>query len=293
VPPTTLARIADVVLRKADDLVGKLGAPVGIWSYKPYHSLGDDFLQNYLGMIGLPMDMYASFPEGRKSVILTAQAASDPDIVAKMEKQLRSGGDVLVTAGLVKAIPDKIADICELRVTDLKALVDDFGRYGKSTREILIPQIRYMTNDSWEVISAGRPLSGGVSGFPLLHKALYSGGYLYVLAVPDDPGQLYDLPEGVLNELRRIVSRDMDLYLEGPAKVSLFLYDNKTVIVENFNDTPVDVRLVGDPTLTRFVDLENGEVVPASAPQGPFVRTPKARAAVSLPAHSYRAFRYE
>lgn len=42
---------------------------------------------------------------------------------------------------------------------------------------------------------------------PLLHKALYSGGYLYVLAVPDDPGQLYDLPEGVLNELRRIVSR--------------------------------------------------------------------------------------
>jgi hypothetical protein len=293
VTPTTMARIADVVLRQADELVGKLGNPVGLWSYKPYHSLGDDFLQNYLGMIGLPMDMYASFPQGRKCVLLTEQAASDPDIVAKMEQQLRSGGDVLVTAGLVKAIPDKIADICELRVTDLKALVDDFGRYGKSEREILIPQIRYMTNDSWEVISAGRPLTGGVSGYPLLHKALYSGGYLYVLAVPDDPGQLYDLPEGVLNELRRIVSRDLDLYLEGPAKVSLFLYDNKTAIVENYNDTPVEVRLVGDAALTRFTDLESGAVVPAAAQQGPFVRTPKARAAVTLPPHSYRAFRYE
>ena len=293
VTPTTMARIADVVLRQADELVGKLGNPVGIWSYKPYHSLGDDFLQNYFGMIGLPMDMYATFPEGRKSVILTAQAASDPDIVAKMEKQLRSGGDVLVTAGLVKAIPDKIADICELRVTDLKALVDDFGRYGKSGREILIPQIRYMTNDSWEVISAGRPLSGGVSGFPLLHKALYSGGYLYVLAVPDDPGQLYDLPEGVLNELRRIVSRDMDLYLEGPAKVSLFLYDNKTVIVENFNDTPVDVRLVGSPSLKLLTNLEDGQVLPFTPPAPGSRGRAQARAALTLPPHSYKAFRYE
>ncbi len=293
VTPTTMARIADVVLRKADELVGKLGTPVGIWSYKPYHSLGDDFLQNYFGMIGLPMDMYARFPEGRKSVILTQQAAADPDIVSKMERQLRSGGDVLITAGLLKAIPDKIADICELRCTDLKAIVDDFGRYGKSGREILIPQIRYLTNDSWEVISAGRPLSGGVSGFPLLHKAKYSGGYLYVLAVPDDPGQLYDLPVPVLNELRRILSRDMDLYLEGPAKVSLFLYDNKTVIVENFNDTPVDVCLVGDASLKRFTDLENGEVLSASAPEAVSRRTPQSRTAFTLPPHSYRAFRYE
>jgi hypothetical protein len=295
VTPTTMARIADVVLRQADELALKLGEPVGIWSYKPYHSLGEDFLQNYFGMIGLPMDMYASFPEGRGTVLLTEQAAADPDIVSKMERQLRSGGDVVITTGLLKAIPEKIADICELRCTDLKALVNDFGRYGKSDRDILIPQIRYLTNDSWEVISAGRPLTGGVSGFPLLHKAKYSGGYLYVLAVPDDPGNLYDLPEGVLNELRRIVSRDVDLYLEGPAKVSIFLYDNHTVIVENFNDTPVDVRLVGSGSLKQYTDLESGVVLEAvSAPANPWMRTaPQSRTALSLPPHSYRAFRYE
>ena len=291
VTPTTMARIADVVLRQADELVGKLGNPVGLWSYKPFHSLGEDFLQNYLGMIGLPMDMYATFPEGRKCVLLTEQAASDPDIVAKMEKQLRSGGDVLITTGLLKAIPDKIADICELRCTDLKAIVNDFGRYGKSGRDILIPQIRYLTNDSWEVISAGRPLTGGVSGFPLLHKALYSGGYLYVLAVPDDPGQLYDLPEGVLNELRRIVSRDLDLYLQGPSKVSLFLYDNKTVVVENFNDTPVEVALVGDGSLTGFTDLESGEKPQVAVTEGRFASY--TQLFLTLPPHSYRAFRYE
>jgi hypothetical protein len=86
------------VLRQADELTGKLGEPVGIYNYKPFHSLGEDSLQNYLGMIGLPMDMYSTFPEGRKTVLLTEQAASDPDIVAKMERQLRSGGDVLICA---------------------------------------------------------------------------------------------------------------------------------------------------------------------------------------------------
>ena len=293
VTPTTMARIADVVLRQADELTGKLGEPVGIYNYKPFHSLGEDFLQNYLGMIGLPMDMYSTFPEGRKTVLLTEQAASDPDIVAKMERQLRSGGDVLITTGLLKAIPEKIADIAELRCSDLKALVNDFGRYGQSGRDILIPQVRYLTNDSWEVISAGRPLTGGVSGYPVLHKAKYSGGYLYVLAVPDDPGNLYDFPTPVLNELRRILSRDLDLYLEGPAKVSLFLYDNKTVIVENFNDAPVDVRLVGGASLKAFTDLESGAVLPAEQIPGGYRRDPQAAAAFTLPAHSYRAFRYE
>ena len=302
VTPTTMARIADVVLRQADELVGKLGTPVGIWSYKPYHSVGDDFLQNYLGMVGLPMDMYPEFPEGRKVVLLTRQAAADPDIVGKMKRQLRNGGDVIITSGLLEAIPEKIADICELRCTGLKALVNDFGRYGRTERDILIPQIQYLTNDSWEVISAGRPLSGGVSGFPFLHRAKYSNGSLYVLAIPDDAGNLYDLPAPVLNEIRRIAGADLDLRLEGPAKVSLFLYDNHTVIVENFNDTPVDISLLGGAALKSLTDLENGEVLEATVPSAPAGyggfggfgprRAPDPRVSFTLPPHSYRAFRY-
>ena len=287
VTPTTMARIADVVLRQADELVGKLGTPVGIWAYKPYHSVGDDFLQNYLGMVGLPMDMYPEFPEDRKVVLLTRQAAADPDIVEKMKRQLRKGGDVIITSGLLEAIPDKIADICELRCTGLKALVNDFGRYGRTERDILIPQIQYLTNDSWEVISAGRPLSGGVSGYPFLHRAKYSNGSLYVVAIPDDFGNLYDLPAPVLNELRRVAGADFGLRLEGPAKVSLFLYDNQTAIVG----------------LKAFTDLENGETLEASVPKAPAGfggfggfgprRAPDPRVTLTLPPHTYRAFRYE
>ena len=290
--PSTMARIADVVLRQADELAGKLGNPVGISSFKAFHAPGEEFLQNYLGMIGLPMDMYSTFPQGRRTVLLTQQAAGDPGIADRIREQLRGGGDVVITTGLLKAIPEKIADICELRCSDLMAIVNDFGRYGKAERDILIPQLQYLTNDSWEVVSAGRPLSGGVSGYPILHRASYSRGTLYVLTVPDDFGNLYDYPAPALNEIRRHLCKDLDLYLEGPSKLSLFVYDNGTVIVENFNDEAVDAALVGYESLHRLTDLESGEEMVSVATVRDGGRPPR-RITFTVPAHSYRAFRYD
>ena len=296
ITPTTMARIADVTLRKADQLVGKLGNPIGIKSYKPFHALGEDFLQNYLGMIGLPMDMYPTFADDQKVMLLTEQAAGDKDIMTKIKGQLQRGRDVIITSGLLKAIPEKIAEVCELRCSDLKAIVNDFGRYGQSTRDILIPQVRYQTNDSWEVISAGRPLTGGVSGFPILHKAKYMNAYLYVLTIPDDMGSLYDYPSAALTEIRRVMSQDLDFYLDGPAKVSLFLYDNNTLIVENFNDAPVDVKLVCEPDrFKRLKNLDDQTRVEGKL-EDYYVGWHKKNAtkfAVSLKPHSYMAFSYE
>ena len=295
VTPSTMARIADITLRKADNLVGKLGNPIGIKSYKPFHTLGEDFLQNYLGMIGLPMDMYPTFASDQKMVLLTEQAAGDKDIMAKIRRQLDSGRDVIITSGLLKAIPEKIAEVCELRCSDLKAIVNDFGRYDKSLRDILIPQVRYQTNDSWEVISAGRPLTGGVSGFPILHKAKYTGGYLYVLTIPDDMGQLYDYPAAALTEIRRVMSQDLDFYLDGPAKVSLFLYDNHTLIVENFNDEPVDVELVCEPERFKCLTNLDDKTTVEGKLEDYYVGWHKKSAtkfAVSLKPHSYMAFKY-
>ena len=296
VTPTTMACIADVTLRKADELVGKLGNPVGIKSYKPFHALGEDFLQNYLGMIGLPMDMYPTFANNQKILLLTEQAADDKDIMQKIRAQLQRGRDVIITSGLLKAIPEKIAEVCELRCSDLKAMVNDFGRYGQSPRDILIPQVRYLTNDSWEVVSAGRPLTGGVSGFPILHKAKYLDAYLYVLTIPDDMGQLYDYPAGALTEIRRVMSQDLDFYLDGPSKVSLFLYDNHTLIVENFNDEPVEVKLVCEPDrFKRLKSLEDMTTVEGKL-ENYYVGWHKKNATkftVSLKPHSYMAFSYE
>ena len=259
ITPTTMARFASVTLRETDKLMGKLGNPIGLVSYKPYHSSGEDFLQNYLGMIGLPMDMYPKWVDGRKQILLTEQAAKDPQIVEKMKEQLRSGGDVIITTGLLKAIRDQIADICELYCGDLKAIVNDFGFSGKSEREFIIPQVKYFTNDAWEVISAGRPLTGGVSGYPILLRDTYSKGILFVLTIPDDYGNLYDYPAGALNIIRRAMSKDVGAYIEGPAKVALFPYDNRTLVVENFNDEAVSVNVVVNEKVSNLRNLLTGE----------------------------------
>ena len=259
VSPMTMARFASVTLQQTDKLVGQLGNPVGLVSYKPYHSSGEDFLQNYLGMIGLPMDMHPQFLSDRQQILLTEQAAKDPQIVDKIKAQLKKGGDVIITTGLLKAIREKIADVCELYCGDLKAIVNDFGWFGKSEREFIIPQVKYFTNDAWEVVSAGRPLSGGVSGYPILLRDTYSKGMLFVLTVPDDFGNLYDFPAGALNVIRRAMSKDVGAYIEGPSKVALFPYDNKTLVVENFNDEAVSLRVVINTKIGALRNLLTGE----------------------------------
>jgi len=298
VKPTTMARIAGVTLRQTDELVGKLGNPIGIRSMKCYHSRGEAFLQNYLGMIGLPMDMHPTFPTDQQVVLLTAQAAGDPNLIARIREQLMRGGDVVITTGLLKLEQQRLAEIIELQCGDLKALVNDFGRHGKSSRDVLIPQVQYYTNDSWEVVSAGRPLTGGVSGYPILHRGLYGNGNLYVLTIPDDFGQLYDYPQGALKEIRRTMSKGLDAYLDAPAKVSLFLYDNRTMVVENFNDEPVEVSIMMAEGQATIAELQTGKVIEPQpqqqAPAGFWGRMLPAEKAfrVVLPPHSYRGFSY-
>ena len=297
IQPTTMARIAGITLKRTDCLVEQLGDPIGIQSYKPFHFAGDDFLQNYLGMIGLPMDMQPIFPNDRQIVLLTAQAAGDPSIMNNIKQQLLSGKEVVITSGLLKAIPEKIAEIAELRCTDLKALVNDFGKHGKSTHNLLIPQVLYYTNDAWEMVSAGQPLTRGVSGYPIVLRAPYASGNLYVLTIPDDMGKLYDYPIGALNEIRRILSKGLDAYIEGPSKVALFLYDNQTLVVENFNDEPVDINIVMNEKIDKLTSLDrNGKAVQpqlAKFNSFPHNKQPLRHSfQITLMPHSYKAYKY-
>ena len=301
VTPSTMARFADVTLHQTDKLISQLGRPIGLASYKPYHSTGEEFLQNYLGMIGLPMDMYPQWQE-RQQILLTQQAAKDPQIVARIKTQLKKGGDVIITTGLLKAIKDQLADVCELECGDLKAIVNDFGWFGKSGREFIIPQVKYFTNDAWEVVSAGRPLNGGVSGYPILLRDTYSKGMLFVLTIPDDFGNLYDYPAGALNIIRRAMSKDVGAYIEGPSKVALFPYDNKTLVVENFNDETVSLRVVINSQVSTLRNLLTGQQLqPAQIPPvtgffryNRFFGYPDGSTVfdLQLPAHSYIGLGY-
>lgn len=288
--PQTIATLCSDVFTSIDKFVHKLGNPVGIQSYKCFNTSGEDFLQNWFGMMGLPMEMHPSFPEGQQVVLLTEQAKADPQLKQKIDAQLRKGGDVIVTTGLLKAVPEVIDQFAQFKVPG-DVLVNDFGRHGQTTKDILIPHVRYYTNDTWDIISAGRPLNNGTNGFPLMLRGKYSKGNIYVLAVPADFSDMYELPVGVLNQLRSIMSRDLKVRLEGPAKVSLFVYDNDTFIVESFLDEPVDVKVV-------FQNAAGGNAAKAAAPKvTDLVDNKKVECegnglSLTLQPHSYRVFSF-
>jgi len=295
--PTTIARAAGYTFETIDKFIGLLGNPIGVKSYKPFHSTGEDFLQNYMGMIGVPMDIVPEFPENEPIVFLTEQAKSDPEIIAKIKKQLISGKDIMATSGFLKAMQDKgLSDIVELRLTGQVASVKEFsagwGSHSYSDHAILIPQIRYNTNDSWEVVSA----LDGTNGWPIIHRADYAKGKLYILTIPENVIDLYHFPVDVLTRIKEILTPTMPAVLEGPGYTSLFVYDNNTVIVESFADETCLVKLQLAKGFSKAKNLVTGEVLSVEKKEVPQRRMPaiiKSMLNLELKPHSYIVLQLE
>jgi hypothetical protein len=296
------ARVAGWSLEQADRVMGRLGKPIGLASYKPYQSSGEDFLQNYLGNSGIPIEMTPEFPARANLILLTQSAAHDPNIVARIEGQLTAGKSLVITSGLLHALQGRgIDNIVELQDTGRKVAVRDFiGAYGagrgvslngtKLGSGIVFPDIRFYTNDSW-------PLIRGVAnayGVPILLQNRYSRGVLYVLNIPDNPGDLYELPQPVMKAIRGYLQADFPVRLDSPARVSLFAYDNDTFVVESFRSELATVGVFVKGGHMKLHDLLAGEDVPAqaaaSAQGGPPGEASRTEFSIQIPPHSYRVF---
>jgi len=269
----TVAAVAGVAVRAADAIVGKLGNPIGIDSYKPYNSLGEDFLHNYIGMIGIPVNLHPEFPVDAKVVLLTEAAKADPDIVAKIRTQLQHGKNVVITSGLLHALQDRgIKDICETYVSDSKVLAHDYKLFfappfpaGEHTPAILFPEVRFMTNDAWALVTA---VENG-NGYPLLLMDKYSHGTLYVWTIPDDFRNLYSLPPSVTAAIKDVVMRGFFVRIDGPSQVALLAYDNQTFVVQSFLPEQATVKVTVDGTFTKLRNLATGEEIAAFTPEAP------------------------
>jgi hypothetical protein len=300
-------RIAGYSLEEVDKALGDLGTPIGIPSYKPYQSDGEDFLQHYLGNIGIPIEMTPTFPQGAKLVLLTEEAKYDPDIVKKIDAQLKSGGNVVITSGFLRAMQDKgFKNIAEWettgRVLGIREFVNGFGAgngqsLGQPKTPILFPEVRFYTNDSWSIIRG----TAGAKGNPLLLMNGYSKGTIYLLNIPDNAADLYAMPQAALSQIKHYLLADFPVRIDAPDLVSLFAYDNNTLAVESFRDAPATVNIVVPGNGAKLRDLKTGKLVAAKAPPPPQkdprgrpIYTPPGTAfPISLEAHSWRTYRIE
>jgi hypothetical protein len=272
-PGLCMAGVAGRALEQVDTFLGRLGRPIGVASYRPPHAWAEDFLHNYFGLIGIPIELYPNFPTNASPVLLTEAAAFDPDIVAKIKGQLTAGKSVIITSGLLRALQGKgIEDIVELQYTDRKISARDYATafgagnaadiQGRPEEDVLFPDVRFLTNDAWTLV---RAMAGG-KGYPILLMDRYSKGVLYVWTIPDNFNDLYRLPVPVTSAIKNYVMAGFPVRLDGPAQVALYAYDNHTFIVESYLPAETDVRVgvTGDATTLR--NLVDGSLLKSTTP---------------------------
>lgn len=277
-------------LRQLDGLAGVFGAPVGVPCYLPYHSCGEDYLHDYLGTAGIPLEPFPYFSQGRGDVLLTAGAACDKDIIEKVHQKLLAGGNVVVTSGFVAATD--FGRLANVRVSSRKAFVNRYfySKNGSSrffgsaeaAEKVLIPQLEFGTNDICQFAAA----EGEDNNFPILLMTRYGAGKLYILTVPDDYGGLYHYPPAILNLIRNAAAGGMEVRLEDSTKAALFCYDNGTFAVKSYLPTSESVKVVLDKPGAVLEDLATGRACEGSARDGKTVFD------LALPSYRYRAFRY-
>ena len=308
-------RAAGYAMEHIDAFLDKLGNPIGIGGYRPPHAIGEEFLYDYLGMIGIPIELRPTFPTESHICLLTEGAKHDPDLVKKIKSQLSNGKDVVITSGLLRALSGKgIEDVSELEYTDHKVGVTDFqGRGGRAIpgamtdSPIFFPIIHFLTNQTWGQVN-GLDARSPWNAYPIVISDEYDRGTLYVLAIPENVADLYRLPAPVLNSIRSQIMESFPVRLiNAPSQVSLFAYDNNTFVVQSFlpTDVTVTVSLAGTSASSKITDLLNSQSISPDAAPSVVGRgwglggrrrggAPVGSSfSISIPPHSFRAFATE
>ena len=300
---------ANAALQTVDAVLGELGKPIGVASYRPPHATGEDFLHNYIGNLGVPIELYPEFPAKADTVLLTQSAAADPDIIAKIQGRLQAGANVIITSGFLKSMQGRGVRAARRmgghrpyhrhrpifrRIRSWERRAAD--RSGPAGSTGLFPEIRFYTNDSWGII---RGVSAA-KGFPMVLMNRYSKGTLYLWAMPENFGDLYNLPRPMLTRIKDYLFADAPVRIDAPPHVALFTYDNGAFVVENYRDEAANIAIsvAGAPAALReFTQKEKVAPSQERAVSDNFsdrrLQAPRQSFAVEIPPHSFRVFKPE
>ncbi|MDR2808217.1 MAG: hypothetical protein LBB43_04320 [Spirochaetaceae bacterium] len=225
-------------LQEIETIMAKSGPPTGFPVYLPYNAQGEDHLEDYLGMIGIPFEPTPDFPEGN-TVFLTAQALHDPDIISKLTAFLNKGGKAIVSSGfMLGALAEKrgIEALTSIRYRGRHLYADEYhisrlpGQgmvHRRSAVNTSFPLLEHRNNASWSFINAGH---GGFHGSIFLRDTV-GRGELFTLVVPDQYSALTQLPQDLLNRIRSVINTGIYITLPAgtSACVSLFTYDSDMI----------------------------------------------------------------
>ncbi|MCR4556836.1 MAG: hypothetical protein K5779_03320 [Saccharofermentans sp.] len=255
---------AGIQLNLIDRLLDGTGNPTGIPVYIPYESSGENHLEMRLGMLGIPLDPTPVFPRNKKLALFTESSASDSDIVIKLKEFVETGGDAVITTGLMRQLQAELKQtgLTEASVTSRKInvtryqITDDLAGYTDDVKSVVFPEIVHGNNASWSLINGGE----GDYHTTLLLQSNYGKGRLFILSIPDNPSDIYRIPNQITDEFKRIISPDE--YISG-SDLSMFTYDDGSMIVYRYvknNQRPARISLFTTKDVKCLRDVISGEI---------------------------------
>lgn len=252
---------------RVDELVGKMGNPVGVSAWEPYNGDGEDQLYNYLGMIGVNVEPTPYFDEKAPVVFFTESTAEDESSIEKLEKYVREGGNAIVTIGYFRKMYDKgIKDLTSVRLTHRHVIGDEYlidnsnytyQEVAKGTKPVMYEIIDYKTNATVSDIT----LCVDEDNFPVMTEDNYGKGRFFILNVPENFSDLYKLPMEVVRNINKFMSMGQKVYLGCAPKFNLFAYDNNVYGIQSYAKYTDTVEVIVRGECSGIRNIESGEVI--------------------------------
>ncbi|MCQ2576512.1 MAG: hypothetical protein MJ162_07190 [Treponema sp.] len=245
---------------KLDEIMSYCGNPKGLPVYIPFNSQGEDHLEDFLGMVGIPMEPTPDFPslQNEPAVLVTQAALKDGEIIDKIKAYVSAGGKVIATSGfMIEALKQekygngkKISELTSIRYNDKTLVADEYqtevpGQYGRifvNGSEIAFPLLEHRNNATW---------SKAVAGHGEYHEGIimfdtYGKGIFEVINIPEMPSKIYELPAEILTSMRYEMLGSGKIWLSCGKGVSLFTYDNDVIglyCYTNDGCAPMDIDI--------------------------------------------------
>lgn len=255
----------------------------GVAGYKPPHSdaKGNLYIMDYVGMLGIPLIPVSDYPAQNDVIFLPTHANEDPDIYEKVTRSIEEGKRIVFTSGFLAELPQGkelaarvgIEWPVSLNTIEASEIVVK-GRNQKLELPLLL--------DADISVTKAKVLLEAVSErqrVPFLTQS--ADGNLFVwnvhtfsnedfeaagemLLAPQRLG-LVSLPREWVNIIRASFNETLNLNADAPTRVAIQPFGDNELMVTNYNQEEVRVRIPASNPTNRInvfngneVSVENG-----------------------------------
>ncbi len=253
-------------LYRMDRIRDRLGTPCGIAVYEPFNSDGEDMVYNYFGMRGLAFEPKQEFDMDAPSMLLTSSSAKNPGIIDKLRTYLSKGGTVIMTNGFLHDTWDRgIQEYTNLQITGRLMRGSEYmtgdrnhaaeSGVFKAHGDVEIEVIINKDNAGWIDVS----LNDRQFNAPFFNEEDYSKGQVFLLNVPMNYADIYNIPGGVIDAMARHMTVGRKVFVSSEDKVCFYEYDNNVFGIHNMEFYPSVIRIHVRGEAQAIVNIETGE----------------------------------